>query len=65
MSALELLSFATHQDVSYAPGNWFTVSPKDGESYLRLNFAVQTPENIDLGIQRLGIAMGHLISRNT
>lgn len=57
ISALELLPFATHQGVSYAPGSWFTVNPKEGEDYLRLNFAVQSPENIDRGIQRLGNAM--------
>lgn len=63
ISALELLPFAAHHGISYAPGSWFTISPQDGEGYLRLNFAVQTPEKIDLGIQRLGKAMEQLASR--
>ena len=63
VSALDLLPYATRLGVSYAPGSWFTVDPEDGEDYLRLNFAVQTPENIDLGIRRLGSAIRRLLSR--
>jgi len=65
MSAQDLLPLATHQGVSYAPGSWFTVNPKDGENYIRLNFAVQTPEKIDQGIQRLRKAIERLNSRTS
>lgn len=54
ISALELLPLATREGVTYAPGPWFFPEPREGERYLRLNFATQAPEEIDEGIRRLG-----------
>jgi len=57
LSALALLPFASKEGVAYAPGSWFFPESSEGLSFLRLNFAVQTPEAIEEGIQRLGRAM--------
>lgn len=54
LSASALLPRAAQAGVTYAPGNWFFPNQEEGRSYLRLNFAVQTPERIDEGIRRLG-----------
>jgi GntR family transcriptional regulator/MocR family aminotransferase len=57
MSALRLLPLAAGEGVEYAPGPRFFPQPADGERFMRLNFATQTPEDIDEGIRRLGRAM--------
>lgn len=56
-SSIELLPLALAAGVEFAPGWRFFPNPADGESYLRLNFATQTPEEIEQGIQRLGVAL--------
>ena len=61
VSALELLPRAAAQGVEFAPGNLFFVDPSEGERYLRLNFATQTPDDIEQGIQRLGVALRRLM----
>jgi GntR family transcriptional regulator/MocR family aminotransferase len=60
MSALRLLPLAAEEGVEYAPGPRFFPQPADGERYMRLNFATQTPEAIDQGILRLGRALQRL-----
>lgn len=60
LSSLDLLPYARESGVEYAPGSRFFPDPEEGEGYLRLNFATHTPEDIDVGIQRLGIAMERL-----
>jgi len=52
-----LLSLAIQEGVEFAPGFRFFPTPAEGEPYLRLNFATQTPEEIDQGMQRLAIAI--------
>jgi len=56
-SSLELLPLALAEGVEFAPGCRFFPDPADGESYLRLNFATQTAEEIEEGIRRLGITL--------
>ncbi|CAN5829004.1 PLP-dependent aminotransferase family protein [soil metagenome] len=56
-SSLELLPIALAEGMEFAPGWRFFPNPADGEPYLRLNFATQTPEEIEQGIQRLGVAI--------
>lgn len=53
-SSLALLPLALAEGVEFAPGSRFFSNPIDGEPYLRLNFATQTPEDIEEGIRRLG-----------
>ncbi|RPI32901.1 MAG: PLP-dependent aminotransferase family protein, partial [Chloroflexota bacterium] len=64
LSALGLLPLTAEEGVEYAPGARFFANPTDGESFLRLNFATQTPEDIETGIRRLGIAIERLILKN-
>ena len=59
-SALRLLPLAAEEGVAYAPGPRFFPQPAEGERYLRLNFATQTPEDIDEGIRRLARALQRL-----
>ena len=56
-SSLDLLPLAITEGVEFAPGNRFFPEPADGERYLRINFATQTPEDIEEGIRRLGAAL--------
>jgi GntR family transcriptional regulator / MocR family aminotransferase len=60
LSSQRLLPLALEAGVEFAPGGRFYPNPADGASYLRLNFATQTPEAIDQGIQRLGQAIQRL-----
>jgi GntR family transcriptional regulator / MocR family aminotransferase len=55
-----LLPLAQQEGVEFTPGNWFFANPADGDHYLRLNFAIHTPEEIVLGIQRLARAFTRL-----
>ena len=57
VSSLDLLPLALEAGVEFAPGHRFFVNPAEGESYLRLNFATQTPEDIEIGVRRLGMAL--------
>ncbi|MEW5869837.1 MAG: PLP-dependent aminotransferase family protein [Chloroflexota bacterium] len=60
ISALELLPLGLEAGAEFAPGTRFFVTPAEGERYLRLNFATCTLQEIEIGIQRLGTAMGRL-----
>ncbi|MBV9790827.1 MAG: PLP-dependent aminotransferase family protein [Chloroflexi bacterium] len=60
MSAARLLTLARAAGVEYAPGARFFVQTADGESYMRLNFATQTVEDIGEGVRRLGQAFNQL-----
>ncbi|MDQ2997082.1 MAG: PLP-dependent aminotransferase family protein [Chloroflexota bacterium] len=60
ISAVRLLPLAAEEGVEYAPGPRFFPQPADGERFMRLNFATQTPEDIDQGIRRLGRALQRL-----
>jgi GntR family transcriptional regulator/MocR family aminotransferase len=60
LSALKLLPLAAEEGVRYAPGGRFFADRAQGESYLRLNFATQTPADIEEGIMRLGRAIQRL-----
>ncbi len=62
LSAMDLLPLAMEAGVEFAPGSRFFPEPAEGERFLRLNFATQTPEDIDEGVRRLGMAMEHRIA---
>jgi GntR family transcriptional regulator / MocR family aminotransferase len=57
VSSAQLLPVACQEGVAFAPGSQFFVNSADGEAYLRLNFSAHTPDEIDLGIQRLARAI--------
>lgn len=58
-SSLELLALARAEGVDFAPGTRFFPDFAEGDPYLRLNIATQTPEAIAEGIRRLGVALQH------
>lgn len=60
VSSLKLLPLAVREGVDFTPGSWFFANPADGDGFLRLNFATQTPEEIEIGIRRLAAAMQRL-----
>jgi len=62
ISSVELLPIAAAYGVEYAAGSRFFPDRAEGAHYLRLNFATQTPDAINEGIQRLGNAMKRLQS---
>jgi GntR family transcriptional regulator/MocR family aminotransferase len=64
LSSLKLLPLAAEEGVEFAPGSRFFLSRPEGEEYLRLNFATQTPEDIEEGIQRLAVALRRLMARS-
>lgn len=63
ISSQALLSLAVEQGVEFAPGGIFFLNQSEGEAYARLNFATQTPEEIEQGIQRLEVALRRLMAR--
>jgi GntR family transcriptional regulator/MocR family aminotransferase len=64
ISALELLPLALEAGVEFTPGTRFFSSPAEGAAFVRLNFAARTPQEIELGIQRLGTAMDRLLAQS-
>ncbi|HEX8991114.1 MAG TPA: PLP-dependent aminotransferase family protein [Anaerolineales bacterium] len=62
MSADKLLPVACEKGVNFAPGSDFFPDPSCGKDWLRLNFAAQSPEAIEEGIQRLAKAIRALAS---
>jgi len=60
MNCAELLPLAMRAGVEFSPGTRYFPDPDDGKSFIRLNFAVHTPKEIDEGMRRLGKAMTHL-----
>ncbi|RPJ55175.1 MAG: PLP-dependent aminotransferase family protein, partial [Dehalococcoidia bacterium] len=60
LSARKLLPLACQEGVAFDPGNSFFPGDTDGKDYMRLNFAIQSPEDIEEGIKRLGRAIKHL-----
>lgn len=61
-TALELFELAVKDKVIFVPGDPFYVK-KTGTRTMRLNFSCVDEKTIELGISRLGRAMGELLSR--
>jgi GntR family transcriptional regulator / MocR family aminotransferase len=64
-SALQLQPVAREEGVEYVAGAHFFPQPDEGRGYVRLNFATQTEQDIEEGIQRLGRALQRVPVRNT
>jgi GntR family transcriptional regulator/MocR family aminotransferase len=60
LPAGELLSLACEEGVSFAAGSLFFPHAADGEGFVRLNFAAQSPEETEEGIRRLAKAIRRL-----
>lgn len=54
LSSTELLARACEEGVAFAPGEMFFPDGADCGCYMRLNFVMCTPEDIDEGLRRLG-----------
>jgi len=57
VSADNLLPLASREGVDFVPGSRFFPDGSRGREWLRLNFVVQAPDEIEEGIQRLGKAI--------
>jgi GntR family transcriptional regulator/MocR family aminotransferase len=62
LSSAQLLPLALEEGVVFSPGSLFFANPAEGERFLRLNFATQSPLKIEEGIRRLGAALQKLSS---
>ncbi len=60
LSSEMLLSLAWEEGVDFTPGNSFFPDGLGGSNWLRLNFVVQAPDQIEEGIKRLGKAVKRL-----
>ncbi len=63
LSAEKLHPLAYEEGVTFAPGSGFFPDGFDGERYIRLNFAIQPPDDIETGIRRLGKAIKRLAAK--
>ena len=53
----------TELKVAFIPGGPFFINPQDGHNCIRLNFSSVSPENIDIGMQRMGRLFCDALSR--
>jgi GntR family transcriptional regulator/MocR family aminotransferase len=60
LSSNKLITFALEEGVSFSPGTYFFPDTSSGEDCMRLNFSIQTPENIQEGMKRLRKAIDHM-----
>ena len=61
LSANALFPLAAQEGVSFVPGSFFFAAERP-QSYLRLNFALNTPEQNEEGARRLGRAVQRLLA---
>lgn len=64
LSSDDLLLLALKEGVDFVPGIRFFPDSSQGKSWMRLNFVVQPPDEIEEGIRRLGHAI-EALSSNT
>jgi len=57
-----LLPLACKEGVDFVPGSRFFSDGIEGENWMRLNFVLQPPDEIEEGIKRLGRAIEKLAS---
>ena len=62
LSANELYPTAVEEGVSFAPGSLFFPGQRE-QSCLRLNFVSHSPEVVEEGIRRLGVAIKHCLAQ--
>ena len=61
LSSNNLLPLALRQGVDFVPGGKFFSDSSQGLSWMRLNFVVRPPDEIEEGIKRLGQAIEEII----
>lgn len=57
LSAEKLLPLACEEGVAFSPGGSYFLQEGAGDRFMRINFACHTPEEIEVGIQRLARAI--------
>jgi 2-aminoadipate transaminase len=62
MDARDLLKSCLDKKVAFVPGEPFHPTG-GGKNTMRINFSNATPEEIQIGIQRLGEAIGEKLTR--
>ncbi len=60
LSSEDLLPLARKEGVDFLPGSRFFPDANQGKEWMRLNFVVQPPDEIEAGIKRLGSAIHKL-----
>jgi len=63
MSANALLPVAYQEGVDFVPGSIFFLDAEQGKGWIRLNFVLHSPDEIDEGIRRLGRAIEQLAGK--
>jgi len=58
-----LLPLALKEGVDFVPGSRFFPDSSQGRSWIRLNFVVQPPDEIEEGVKRLVRAIGKLVNK--
>lgn len=61
-SSDDLLPVALKEGVDFVPGSRFFSDSSQGRNWMRLNFVVQPPDEIEEGIKRLGQAIEKLVN---
>lgn len=64
LSATELLPLARQAGVDFVHGDKFFPDGYRGKDWMRLNFVLHTPDEIETGIKRLGTAIEQLTVKN-
>jgi GntR family transcriptional regulator / MocR family aminotransferase len=60
ISSDDLLPLASQKGVDFVPGSNFFQDGHQGKEWMRLNFVLHSPDEIEEGIKRLGIAIDQL-----
>jgi GntR family transcriptional regulator / MocR family aminotransferase len=60
ISSDDLLPLASQKGVDFVPGSNFFQDGHQGKEWMRLNFVLHSPDEIEVGIKRLGIAIDQL-----
>jgi GntR family transcriptional regulator/MocR family aminotransferase len=64
LSSEDLLPVARREGVDFVPGGRFFPDGLQGNDWMRLNFVLHSPDEIEEGIKRLGTAIEHLAGKN-
>jgi DNA-binding transcriptional MocR family regulator len=60
ISSADLLPIAQKEGVDFVPGSKFFSDGTQGKDWMRLNFVLHSPDEIEQGIKRLGTAIEQL-----
>lgn len=64
MPSGDLLPVAYREGVDFVPGTKFFPDGASGKDWIRLNFVLHSPDEIEEGVKRLGAAIEQLVAKN-